>query len=138
MVTGNRQLEYWMRKRKDFVGVFAKDQLMSALQKCRHTKSSTLIVNTDTINLPGVHWLALYLLPNDRVVKYFDPYAWIPDSAICRQLLQSGYNNIYHYPFASQNLMQSNCGEHCVYFLYNLTPASSDFSAMLFINKYLK
>ena len=140
MTTAN-QLRYFMRKKPDFGGVIAKDQLMETVEQQQRSSSSiTLIVNTDTQNLPGTHWVALHLLPAVRWVKYFDPLAWIPDVAICKQLQKLGYTNIYFYRTRSQDLLKTNCGPHVVYFLYNLKPAppiGGDASALFYINKVL-
>lgn len=54
----------------NFMGVFALDQLPSHLP--RHCTFS-FIVNTDTSNLPGRHWLAVSY-EKGGIVRAFDPF----------------------------------------------------------------
>ena len=55
-----------------FLGVFASDQLPSKIS----TYPSGLIVNTDPIDKPGQHWVAMYF-PNEGE-EFFDSYGFPP------------------------------------------------------------
>ena len=59
---------------KDYIGTFARDLLPSRLPLRRKVG---LIVNTDTHDSPGEHWIAIYLDGNGGG-EYFDSYGLPP------------------------------------------------------------
>ena len=59
---------------KNYIGMFSRDLLPSNLPLRR---KAGLIVNTDTHDLPGEHWIAIYLDGNGRG-EYFDSYGLPP------------------------------------------------------------
>ena len=59
---------------KNYIGTFARELLLNCLplkRKCG------LIINTDTHDLPGKHWIAIYLGENGGR-EYFDSYGLPP------------------------------------------------------------
>lgn len=126
MITTGGQLSYWMRKKSDFKGIYSRHQRRIPLQ-------GSFIINTDSANLPGKHWIAVKRTP--RATYIFDAASWIPNRSICRQLFGG---DIYYNSTHTQNLSDTNCGQHCVFWLYNDYPASSDEQACTYINKHCK
>ena len=67
-MTSTDELQHWMRFMPGFAGVFARDETPHLFD------GQSMIVNTDTSNLGGTHWLAIVL--NGRRRRYFDPFWW--------------------------------------------------------------
>ncbi|MCP4460778.1 MAG: hypothetical protein GY816_22565 [Cytophagales bacterium] len=115
-----------MRKKSDFLGVFARDEVKNI-----PNRQCCFIANTDTSNLPGKHWIAVKIINN--TAYYFDPFGWIPMRSICKELPVKEVKS-------TMNRSQEGnmCGPHCVFFLYNNCIAESDKQALSFINNNLK
>ena len=79
-------------------GVFARDQLPTNIENYPYG----FIVNTDTGNLPGRHWLAFYYTSED-ISEFFDSYGHSPE----------------HFPFESslQGRTSDVCGQYSLYYL---------------------
>ena len=57
-----------------FAGVYACDQL-SSIEISKYPKS--FVVNTDPMELPGIHWIAIYF--HEQVKgEFLDSYGWHP------------------------------------------------------------
>jgi hypothetical protein len=93
-----------------FVGVFP----INLLPKVKHFPAA-LIINLDSSNLPGSHWVALYFTKR-KCCDYFDSYGRKPNISILSYITENTksytYNNI-----CVQNLWSTNCGQLCLYFL---------------------
>ena len=117
MTTTTEQLHVLGKKvlpQKSFLGVFARDQLPPYLPM----KNAAFIVNTDTSNLPGQHWLACIVRNGEGFV--FDPLGysvplmlveWMTDNT--RQW-SSNLREIQPY-------LSNMCGYFCLHFLYHAT-----------------
>lgn len=117
-----------MRKDNNFNGVFARNDLPIPI----NNNDESIIVNTDTSNLPGKHWIAIKKI-NNRYI-YFDPAGWIPFKNIIEQ-----YPNTIVYSFNnSQPYFSKTCGYHCIFFLYNNVHAENENILFNFINKLRK
>lgn len=99
-----------------FLGVFPLNRLPKLTER---NKFCCLIVNTDTSNLPGKHWLAVFLTFNRyrRRGEVFDSYGRPPPF-----LLQKWLNKTVRIPWTfNKRLVQGPlttlCGAFCVYFL---------------------
>jgi len=57
---------------KNFIGVFPRDKLPLKLKR-----PCGLVINTDSAQEPGEHWVAIYLLRNGKG-EYFDPFGLPP------------------------------------------------------------
>jgi hypothetical protein len=125
MVTSTQQLQYYMRFKHNFIGVFCNDNIPNT-----RFSDYSFIVNTDTCNLYGTHWIAIKVF--GIYLFYFDPMGWIPFRSILKQFSSK---TIY----VNYSLVQRGptCGEHCVYYLYNNQQAGSDIEAIAFINNRL-
>jgi hypothetical protein len=86
-----------MRYHPNFKGVFARDEFIVLARP-----TGCFIVNTDTSNLRGIHWIAINI--RDGRSYYFDPAGGIPMRDICRVLTGTILSNTTHY----QKLSRSN------------------------------
>ena len=117
-------------KKNDFLGVFACDDLPTT----RKNASVCFIVNTESQNLEGQHWIAVKLCNNIGFI--YDPLGLVPPRAIHVQL-RNQVSAIVYNSEGFQSVLSNKCGQHCVFFLYNNMPACCDFMACLYINKYI-
>ena len=125
------QLNWWMRYDPSFVGVFP----LNKIPHLRRCASRALIINTQTDNLPGQHWIAVRTMW-DRAWIYDPMASHPPPPALCHHLLI--YCNIaflYICNVAIQPPLTNTCGHHCVYFLYHNASAPSEQAVVQFINK---
>ena len=98
-----------------FVGVFAKDELLST---CSHLQSRpcALVVNTSTSNRLGVHWLALYLHKNGTGT-YFDSYGGKPDMQLRHFLDEHAPRGWSRNTRKLQSVYTTTCGGFCILYL---------------------
>ena len=94
---------------ENFLGTFALDQLPS-----HYTKGSKFIVNTDTSNLPGRHWIAV--VGN----HLFEPTGFYYPSMLVKHMYELYDELTFNYD-AYQNPMENTCGFFCMYYLHYLT-----------------
>ena len=126
------QLTRWMRNDPSFVGVFP-------LNRIPHLNSSVvmhgLIVNTQTDNLPGQHWIAVRILFDRAWI--FDPLPLHPPPpTLCDHLLHHcNIRSLYICTLQVQPPTSQTCGHHCVYFLNMLQPAPSESAVLEYISK---
>ncbi len=93
-----------------FIGVFARDRLPN-LKK----KKCCLVLNTDSHEKPGEHWLAIYVDENG-FGEFFDSYANNPERFGLINYLNKNCR-IWTY---NKQIIQGNsnfCGYYCVLFL---------------------
>ena len=129
-MTSSQQLIHWMRFDVSFQGVFSLDT-MPAMPRL---KTYGFIVNTQTQNLPGQHWIAVRVFHDQAWI--FDPLAFPPVAEIGQHLLDRCQIRVIHTPEVSiQPLNTVSCGQHCIYFLYTLSHASNEREVHEFINK---
>ena len=102
-----------------FLGIFAMDCLPKAIQRL----PTLFIVNTQTSNLPGQHWKAVYISSN-KYGEVFDSLA-MPVGL----LLQNWMNTYTHQWKQSKRIIQSPlsafCGAFAAYFILNRLKAKS-------------
>ena len=76
------------------------------------------IVNTDPRNLPGQHWIALYVSANGTI-EVFDPLGYHPR----RYLFLENYLRGRRFTYNGKRWQQrgtSTCGQHCLFYLYHI------------------
>lgn len=73
-----------------------------------------VIINTQQHNLPGQHWVAVYV-DSPNIVEYFDSYGLLPNSDIASFMKCFPINRRHTFTF--QRLNTKVCGHYCVYFL---------------------
>lgn len=97
----------------DFVGVFPLNKLPPHLPH----GSGSFIVNSDTHNLPGEHWLAVSY-KNGGIVKAFDPLGFFYPLGLVNYLAKRFPRKTIQYNWKSyQKLSEKTCGEHCLRWL---------------------
>lgn len=107
---------------RHFWDVYGADQVpkkeMKALGGC-------CIVNTDPIDEPGQHWVALfYPPPNGGGCEFFDSYAEKPSDY--RPRLWRSWNSCpTQMPYPVQQMMSDVCGDYCLYYLHRRCKSSS-------------
>ncbi len=96
-----------------FVGVFPLNRLPPHLMS-----PSNFIVNTDTHNLPGTHWLAVsYQKPN--IIHVFDPFGLFYPHLLRQYLHRLRHRGSIQYnnSVMLQNIHERNCGWYCLAWL---------------------
>ena len=96
-----------------FIGTFARDKL----PKIKITiRPSFLIMNTDTSENPGEHWVAI-LIGND-IGEYFDSFGITPNYSEIFEFFQiNEIKNIIYNPYQLQSIITSTCGAYCVLYI---------------------
>ena len=89
---------------KNFIGVFPLDQLPASLPY-----NSNFIVNTDTANLPGKHWIAVSY-DSYGIASAFDP-------AALTSYLAKRSKHVYFNELMVQDPRTPTCGQHCLKWL---------------------
>lgn len=104
----------------NFLGVLACDQLSN------HKGTAfpaMLVVNTHPSNMPGEHWLAIYIT-KQKHGYFFDSFGNPPNSdkfpsEIYRYLVEN-CADVYYSQRQVQNNYSTTCGQHCVFFLCHI------------------
>jgi hypothetical protein len=84
------------------------------LHICHAPKS--LIVNTDTSNLKGKHWIAISY-EEGGIIHAFDPLGFYYPPLLVSKLHSMPYQHIIYNRKMIQNPFESTCGPHCLAFL---------------------
>lgn len=96
-----------------FKGVFPKDALPKAKRR-----QQMFILNTDTANLQGTHWVAVIVRNGEGY--YFDSFGNIPPLKVSNWLTQNS-NKWSSNTRQVQSYLSQQCGYFCVHFLYFAT-----------------
>ncbi|XP_077170425.1 uncharacterized protein LOC143825879 [Paroedura picta] len=103
--------------KKTFSGVFPSDWLP---KQRLHRRPAGLVVNTHPHNVPGEHWLAIYLEKDGRG-EFFDSYGHPPNSPLFpKTIVRFLRKNASETVFQPRQLQASDsvvCGYHCIFFL---------------------
>ena len=100
-----------------FSGVYACDELTS-IEINKYPKS--FVVNTDPMELPGAHWIAIYF--NEQMKgEFFDSYGKHPIHYHKHFLDFMNRNAVEweHNEIQLQSAFSTVCGQYCIYFLYH-------------------
>lgn len=97
-----------------FRGVFAADQL----PKFVTTFPSLYVVNTDTSNGAGQHWVVLYFSRNNNT-EMFDSYGNPPDMFRFNDFVERNSKTVTFNSLHLQGNRSITCGGFCVYFALN-------------------
>jgi len=90
-----------------FIGVYSIDTFP-------HVNDGKMVINLDTSNLSGSHWVALDI--SKYYITYFDSFAHPIPIVILNKILI--YNlKLYISRLPLQSYLETNCGEHCINFL---------------------
>ena len=102
-----------------FAGVYACDQL-SSIEIDEYPKS--IVVNTDPMELPGTHWIAIYF--NEQMKgESFDSYGKHPihyNKYFLDFMNRNAVEWIWeHNKIQLQSAFTTVCEQYCIYFLYH-------------------
>lgn len=99
-----------------FCGIYSVDNLPLRIYKS--SLPAGYILNTDTANLPGKHWIAVTILTNGRG-EVFDSFGLQPPQRLQlwlnKHCLRGWRVNSAHI----QDPFSTHCGAYCLYFLYS-------------------
>lgn len=107
-----------------FLGVFSRDSLPTKVANY----PCTLIINTDTKNLPGKHWVAIYI-SSFKEGEYFDSFGCEPpqDVALWMNKFTIKWNKLHSVRL--QNPLSTACGKYVLFFV-NERPLVNNYSVM--------
>lgn len=94
-----------------FRGVYPIDRLPKAIRA-----PSSLIINTDTHNKPGEHWLAV-CFKRDGLLYAFDSFGFYYPRTLKMYLISRGANKIKYNKIKYQENHETSCGQYCVAWL---------------------
>lgn len=97
---------------EEFLGVFASDTLPKGVGPYHNMR---LIVNTDTKNLMGTHWIAI--LSREDEAYYFDPFGYPPPLNIA-SWMNKYYSTWTYNSRQVQAITSDYCGYFCLHFLF--------------------
>jgi hypothetical protein len=100
-----------MQDYKTFLGTWPSDMIPDI------GPGEGVIVNTDTRNEPGKHWVAIYRPPRGPV-EYFDSFGLPPLSPETINYLSRIAPQGWTYSMTTvQHEIEDSCGQHCINFL---------------------
>ena len=105
------------------MGVFPLDRLPSYLKP-----GSRFIVNTDTHNLPGQHWIGV-IFERNGIIKAFDPLGFFYPPALQIYLKRHLPRTIWYNRVMHQSPHETTCGKHVLIWL-------NRYKHILLFNKY--
>ena len=96
-----------------FKGVYACNQL----PKTPFKSPFAIVINTDPIELPGEHWVAL-LSEKQHTIEYFDPYGHIPiNPEVYTFMLNFRHKEICDFRFQSYSPSSEVCGFFVMFYI---------------------
>ena len=93
-----------------FIGVFPLDKLP------KYLKNGAYIINTQSSNLPGEHWLAFVI--KQHAIEVFDSFGYYYPTLLVNKL-QRLKRNISYNRRQYQLHNETTCGQFCIVWLYN-------------------
>ena len=98
---------------KDFIGVFAVDELISIPKR----RTGLVIFNTDTSDSIGQHWIALCI--TKRKILYFDSLvSQFQESSDFNKYMNTTNKELVWNKIQIQTYFSDKCGIHCLVFCY--------------------
>ena len=91
----------------------------------RVAKNESYIINMSDDNLPGTHWVSLYIKNN--IAIYFDSYGLAPPNDIKRFTHKK---KLLYSTDMIQNMKSTACGYFCVYFLFVFNKLDKQYSTV--------
>ena len=93
------------------MGTFPADQIPEVTEF-----PSSMVVNMDNSDLPGSHWVAMYM-PDSQTVYYYDSFGVVPSNKNIRKFLAK-FNWKEMNSVTFQSMISDVCGYYVMYFLY--------------------
>lgn len=116
--------------KRHFLGVFSRDSLPKKVDNY----PCTLIINTDTKNLPGKHWIAIYI-SSFKEGEFFDSFGCEPpqDVALWMNKFTNKWKKLNSVRL--QNPLSTTCGKFVLLFV-NERPIVNNYSSIR--NRFVK
>ena len=97
-----------------YLGTFSRDSIPN---KVYTQRPLGMIINTDPLDKPGQHWVALYINENNYA-EYFDSFGTKPICCEIQQFLKMNRVKLVSYnKHELQSIFSSNCGAFCILYL---------------------
>ena len=110
------QLESYMRKdpeiSKYYWGVLPKDFL-----PLKPERPTLYVVNQDTSDKEGSHWIVIFIGDRKQPAEYFDPLGKEPDEDFKNYLIMQADRYMFNNQ-RCQNYMSNLCGHYCLFYCY--------------------
>lgn len=94
-----------------FRGTYARDRLPKRL-----ARPFAIVVNTDSLQEPGEHWVAIYV-PRRGYCEYFDPMGWPPPHKQIVSYLNKLSKKFVYCCQPVQGATSDQCGRFCIAFI---------------------
>ena len=121
------EIENILHKEKNFLGCFASDQLPSIPSSF----PKSMIINTDTANSSGEHWVALVL--KKKCCFYFDSFGLPVMNNNILNFLSDNYKKFTYTNVCIQSASSDYCGKFCIAFIKHV---HSKYSYDTFIKQF--
>ncbi|RWS21522.1 hypothetical protein B4U80_06898, partial [Leptotrombidium deliense] len=113
----------------EFVGTFPRDNIPTTTRR-----PASFIVNTDSSNEPGEHWVAIYLTKNNKA-EYFDSFGLPPLHRDLTEFIhEHAKNGVKYNNICIQHPLSTTCGKFCLKYVqwrsmgYTMNDFLSNFS----------
>ncbi len=110
----SNQISKRLSSLKCFVGTFPRDLLPEKV----NFRPAALVLNTDTSDKPGTHWVAIFLTTNGDG-EYFDSFGFPPLTSDIERFMENNCIN----GWTTNNItfqtpaLSSTCGHYCILYL---------------------
>ena len=129
-----RVLSKDIRSRRIFRGVYARDLLNCSNQTfCRGP--SVYVVNTDSSDKPGEHWVALYFNGLGQC-EYFDSFGLPPRHLDIKMFIYKHCRKFCYNKRMIQPLTSDTCGYYVIYYILMKSRGLSLIRAMIHFNSH--
>jgi hypothetical protein len=126
-----------------FRGIYSSNELKSSPRVLGWPDQPphAIIINTDSSNLPGKHWIAVYITRRG-CGEVMDSYGVLPPTTVQRWLNEYTQNWVSN-PYLIQPPESDSCGQFCAYYLIRRLQSDSmcsvlaDFTPNLYRNERL-
>ena len=117
---------------KDFIGVFAVDELISIPKR----RTGLVIFNTDTSDSIGQHWIALCI--TKRKILYFDSLvSKFQESPDFNKYMSYTNKELVWNKIQIQSYLSDKCGIHCLVFCYAMQENKNKINYESFLKPFL-
>ncbi len=101
-----------------FIGVYPINAIPSS-------STGSMIINSQTSNLPGQHWMCLVV--NKTNIVFFDPLNMGLPILLYNHIVKKYYGKkLFKINYSSQSINSNLCAHHCIFFIKNGYPAFND------------
>jgi len=129
----NFEIDDMMRKRNSYAGTIPSDKIIEVIgpkMAQEKPKKVSFIMNLDTSDEPGSHWVAILIDPKKQRIMYFDSFGRPPTDQVKADLksLVSGYGEPFKFKWNQikwQDVRTDTCGYHAMLFLENMMDGKS-------------